>query len=598
MFASSKINHKYNQIYEPSEVNYADFNIDAFFNVIRDGFKLIFEYLTKKDFDFDLSELVEYYFFDNNQWKIISAEISKYRDEKKLIISSDNDTLEYVLKDVYKFNMQMYKNDKYDSCYQIKNLYFYFIAGIFAIKAFFPDKYKDLILKKIEQKKIIYYIQKIDNLMFKINDPINEIVYLLYTLNNWVVTSTEEILNTKINIELRAHYNLEKKPPSIIETIKENLESIDQKKELVIGIDDNVAINRELQNDAFKHFELTYEKLKDFKKHFHEKIIGQEAVIDKINEILISEMYHVSKKNHRPIGVLFFVGPTGVGKTETVKELAKFLYNSDRIHRFDMSEYKSEVAIQKLIGAPNGYVGYQEGGTLTNAMQRNSNTIVLFDEIEKADKSVFDLFLQMIDEGVVTSNKGIKSYFDNTIIVFTSNLGVSNITAKMGYENIKNIIKENVEYFFNHTINRPELLGRIGSDNIIVFNLIDKKDDLFKILDIQFKDFIDEYSEIKLTFDYNRDQVYEAILKDVDLSKGARDIRNKFETFKKHLYTAFFENALSIKEMNSKKISFSYDGTKVKINAITKNNEGSKTKSTNSTKNKKNKTKEMKKSIK
>ncbi|MDE5617358.1 MAG: AAA family ATPase, partial [Ureaplasma sp.] len=164
--------------------------------------------------------------------------------------------------------------------------------------------------------------------------------------------------------------------------------------------------------------------------------------------------------------VYFFAGPTGVGKTETCKSLSKFLYNNTNINRFDMSEYKDEFAsINKLIGAPNGLVGYEEGGTLINSMKKNPNAIVLFDEIEKADKSIFDLFLQIIDEGYVTSNQGEKISFKNNFIIFTSNLGSSKISPKNTHKENNKIISEHIYHFFNNVINRPEILRRIGKDN-------------------------------------------------------------------------------------------------------------------------------------
>lgn len=192
-------------------------------------------------------------------------------------------------------------------------------------------------------------------------------------------------------------------------------------------------------------------------------------------------------KNSRSTGIFFLVGLFGVGKTELCKTLNEFLYDNQNLNRFDMSEYKSdEWAINKLIGAPNGLVGYEEGGTLTNAMIKNPNSIVLFDEIEKAHIKVLDIFLQILDEGIVTSSKGEKISFKNNIIVFTSNLGASQISPEMSEEEIDILIKQEINHFFTYEINRPEILGRIGTDNIITFNTITKKQDTYKILDIYF----------------------------------------------------------------------------------------------------------------
>ncbi|MGL5357908.1 MAG: AAA family ATPase [Metamycoplasmataceae bacterium] len=258
-------------------------------------------------------------------------------------------------------------------------------------------------------------------------------------------------------------------------------------------------------------------------------------------------MYNISKNNKRPIGILFFAGPTGVGKTETVKELSKYIYENENFHRFDMSEYKQETAINKFIGADNGFVGFEEGGTLINAMKKNPASIILFDEIEKANYQVFNMFLQILDEGVLTSNKGKKVYFDKTIVIFTSNLGIDDENFNDDvYESFEKSVKNSISEFFNDELKRPEILGRIGKENIVVFNKISKHEDLSKILSNFFKVFLDEYKEHKILFTFDKKEVFDEILSRVDISKGARDIRNEFEQFKKQLYNSLYEQTLSL----------------------------------------------------
>ena len=539
MFNSQNILNKYNKQFKTS-ITLDDFNLEAFFNIINLSLIKITDAIDKQN-EINLLPYSQYYFFERTQWTKIKKTIVKYHKKMNLNIVDPQDTLEYQINYIYKL-----KNKT--TVQYIQNMFMYFVCGLFAIETF-CDEGSELIIQWSNHINLMQTIHKLDRILsLSISNDLNQLIsyylnwisfYLLQLTSGTIELNIKSYLminhnhNKEQEISLNNHNNKDDKEPAKIEPIK-----------------------------------LTYEKLVDFKKYLEGKIIGQPAMIEKLNEILIGEMYNIARKNHRPIGVLFFVGPTGVGKTETVKELAKYLYGTEQIHRFDMSEYKSEVAIQKLIGAPNGYVGYQEGGTLTNAMQKNPNTIVLFDEIEKADKSVFDLFLQLIDDGVVTSNKGIKSFFDNTIVVFTSNLGVSNISPRMGYENIKEIVVENVEYFFNRTINRPELLGRIGRDNIVVFNLIHEKNDLYKILDIQFKDFLQEYKKHHIIFSFNKNEVYDEILNHIDITKGARDIRNKVDLFKKHLFSAFFEKQLSIDDMKNKTIKIKYENQKVKIISI------------------------------
>lgn len=321
------------------------------------------------------------------------------------------------------------------------------------------------------------------------------------------------------------------------------------------------------KNSVQNNFDLSIEKLKQLNEFMQRKIIGQHKVIEKIHDLLVSNFYDLEETN-RPAGVFFFVGPTGVGKTETAKVLSEFLYNHENINRFDMSEYKQDTAINKLIGADNGFVGYEEGGILINKMKKNPNSIILFDEIEKAHSTVLDLFLQILDEGFVTSNQGKKISFSNNIIIFTSNIGASAIFDTMNYNQIDEIIKLEVNNYFVNEINRPEVLGRIGKENIITFNLIQKKEHMFNILDIHFKNFINAFKKQGITLSFNKEIVYTNILIDVDKTKGARDIRNEFEQFKKHFNKALFQNEIQILDLKSKTLIFSYDNVKVDILSI------------------------------
>lgn len=222
---------------------------------------------------------------------------------------------------------------------------------------------------------------------------------------------------------------------------------------------------------------LNYQRLKEVKSTLQRRVKGQDQAIEAVNNILIraytglSGLQH-SAKARTPKGALFFVGPTGVGKTELAKSLAEFLFgDEDACIRFDMSEFNHEHADQRLVGAPPGYVGYEAGGQLTNAVKARPFSLLLFDEIEKAHGRILDKFLQILEDGRLTDGKGETVSFADTFIVFTSNIGAADI-APDSAENIAAQFKQAVQHHFKTELQRPELLGRIGDANIIPFNFM------------------------------------------------------------------------------------------------------------------------------
>ncbi len=231
---------------------------------------------------------------------------------------------------------------------------------------------------------------------------------------------------------------------------------------------------------------LDVNELKAAREDFQKRVKGQDFAIVKTLDVVkraVTGLAGLNGSSHgKPKGILFFAGPTGTGKTETAKTLAEKLFGDEKCCiRFDMSEYSQPHSDQKLLGAPPGYVGYEAGGQLTNAVKENPFSILLFDEIEKAHPSVFDKFLQILEDGRMTDGQGNTVYFSECIIIFTSNLGIytrnesgirePNVTPGMEYPQVQKRVRQAVEDYFKLELGRPEILNRIG-ENIVVFDFI------------------------------------------------------------------------------------------------------------------------------
>ncbi|MCC6776087.1 MAG: ATP-dependent Clp protease ATP-binding subunit [Hyphomicrobiales bacterium] len=246
-----------------------------------------------------------------------------------------------------------------------------------------------------------------------------------------------------------------------------------------------------------------------------------------------------SPRGGRPRGVAFLAGPTGVGKTELAKTITSLLFGDESAYiRFDMSEFSAEHADQRLIGAPPGYIGYDVGGELTNAIREKPFSVVLFDEIEKAHPRILDKFLQVLDDGVLTSGRGDRVYFSEAFIVFTSNLGiysigpsgerVPNVLPSEPFETVKQKVRTQIDDHFKRVLNRPEILNRIG-ENIIVFDFI-REDVADQIFDHMLERLLADVNE--LGFAVSISMSARAALRALclaDLANGGRGIRNQVE---------------------------------------------------------------------
>ena len=231
------------------------------------------------------------------------------------------------------------------------------------------------------------------------------------------------------------------------------------------------------------------EKLLKLEDELHERVIGQDEAVTAVANAVIRARAGLKDEN-KPIGSFIFLGPTGVGKTELAKTLAKDLFDSEEnIIRIDMSEYMEKHSVSRLVGPPPGYVGYEEGGQLTEAVRRAPYSVILFDEIEKAHEDVFNMFLQILDDGRLTDNKGKTVDFKNTIIIMTSNIGSSYLLADEGHvtEETKDLVMGEMKRRF-----KPEFLNRV--DDIIMFKALDKEE-IKKIIDIFIKSLANRLKE-------------------------------------------------------------------------------------------------------
>ena len=283
--------------------------------------------------------------------------------------------------------------------------------------------------------------------------------------------------------------------------------------------------------------ELSHEKLATIEDRLRKRVKGQDEVIEKVKNVIIraytgfSGLQH-SAKNKKPKGTLFFVGPTGVGKTELAKSLAEFIFGDENTCiRFDMSEYNHEHSDQRLVGAPPGYVGYEAGGQLTNAIREKPFCVLLFDEIEKAHKKILDKFLQILEDGRLTDGKGETVYFSEAIIIFTSNIGANADYDNMNPDQIRRRFIESVKSHFLNELERPELLNRIGEDNILAFNFIDNAEIFSQIARSKFQriiDFVKERYQADIVFEDESD-VFLTISMRTNMKNGGRGMLNEIE---------------------------------------------------------------------
>ena len=363
------------------------------------------------------------------------------------------------------------------------------------------------------EKKNIDEINKVKADIEKTNAEIEK-AEREYDLNKAAMLKYDKLPKLKQQLD-----NLEKNENNSMLKSKVTEEEIAQ----IVSRWTQIPLTKLLQSDK--------EKLLNMEAELHKRIIGQDEAVKKVSDAILRSRAGISDPN-RPIGSFMFLGPTGVGKTELCKALCKNLFDTEKnLIRIDMSEYMEKYSVSRLLGAPPGYVGYEEGGQLTEQVRRKPYSVILFDEIEKAHKDVFNVLLQILDDGRVTDGQGRTVDFKNTIIILTSNLGADEIMQGIQFDgtlsqnaidNVNALLKQ---YF------RPEFLNRL--DEIIFFKPL-TKDQIGKIVDLQLEKLAQRLKDRQLNMvvtskakEYIIDQGY-------DISYGARPlkryIQNNIET--------------------------------------------------------------------
>lgn len=352
--------------------------------------------------------------------------------------------------------------------------------------------------------------------------------------------------------------DMEKRLQNELETAKEEWES--KAAEMVFEVDEDkvsdvvasmtgIPVNRIAQSES--------DKLLKMSEELKKQVIGQDEAVDQLSKAIRRARAGL-KDPSRPIGSFMFLGPTGVGKTELAKALSRYMFDSEEaLIRIDMSEYMEKFSVSRLVGAPPGYVGYEEGGQLTEKVRRKPYSIVLLDEVEKAHPDVFNILLQVFDDGILTDGLGRKIDFKNTIIIMTSNAGVRDVkeggrigfssanTTDDRYSAMKSTVEEAMKRLFN-----PEFLNRI--DDSIIFRHL-QKEDLYKIIDIQLTKLIKRMQANGISIELSKSAKEFLAEKGYDDKYGARPLRRAIQ---RHVEDELAEEVLKgeLKEGSTVKI--------------------------------------------
>lgn len=387
---------------------------------------------------------------------------------------------------------------------------------------------------------------RLENLEKELQDTKNEFdaMYMEWTQQK---SKVDEIKDTKSEIEAVKHemeeaqrkYDFEKlselKYGKLVE-LENKLEELNKK----MDEDDSSIIKESVTEDEIaevvskwtsipvtKLMETERDKILNMDKLLHKRVVGQDEAVTAVTDAIIRARSGLKSLN-RPIGSFIFLGPTGVGKTELAKALTENMFDDEKnLIRIDMSEYMEKHAVSRLVGAPPGYVGYDEGGQLTEAVRRKPYSVILFDEIEKAHPDVFNILLQVLDDGRLTDNKGRTVDFKNTIIIMTSNIGSMDLIE--GIDDSGNISDESRNSVMDELKSRfkPEFLNRI--DDIVMFKPLTKQD-IYKIIEKQVSLLQKQLEDRQITIEIDESAEDLIIDKAYDVLYGARPVKRFIES--------------------------------------------------------------------
>lgn len=388
---------------------------------------------------------------------------------------------------------------------------------------FLPDKAIDLIDEAASKIRVLGFIRPLDLKTLEVKmESLKEEKEQAVTIQDFEKAA---IVRDKI-----------KEVENELKEAKEEWKKKKQNQKMEVGFDDIAGIVSDWSGvPVTKMTEQETEKYLNLENLLKEYIIGQDEAVDAISRAIKRARVGLKDPN-KPVGSFIFVGPTGVGKTYLAKSLAQVLFgDQDAIIRIDMSEYMEKHTVSRLVGSPPGYVGYNEGGQLTEAVRRNPYSVILFDEVEKAHPDVFNMMLQILDDGRLTDSKGKTVNFKNTIIIMTSNvganllekkgtLGFSNLTDqdKSEYERIVDIVNEELKRTF-----RPEFLNRL--DDIIVFNSLNSRA-IEKIASLLLDKMVERLKDIDIEVEYSEELKKLIAEKGYDRVFGARPIERYIGT--------------------------------------------------------------------